>query len=224
MSKQTSTGKCGLCGKNFGKAAMTRHLKTCDLDGAKAPAVSKTEQPAGSAFHLLVEARHSAAYWMHLAVPAESQLAKLDNFLRGAWLECCGHLSSFTIGGEHYSSSPMDSDESGMEIRLGRVLQTGTVFFHEYDFGSTTELKLKVLGPWEGGTKKGVIKALARNDAPYVACNNCGTQQAAQICTECACDDKGWLCDACAADHECGEDMFLPVVNSPRAGVCGYTG
>ena len=216
MSAQPSTGTCGLCGKHFGKAAMTRHLKTCGLDKVKAA--------AGGAFHLLVEGRHSPAYWMHLAVPTGAQLYELDTFLRGAWLECCGHLSAFSIGGEHYASSSMDSYEPGMEIKLGRVLQTGTVFFYKYDFGSTTELKLKVLGPWEGGTKKGVIKELAQNDAPYVACNQCGTQQAAQICLECACDDKGWLCEACAADHECGEGMFLPVVNSPRVGVCGYTG
>jgi hypothetical protein len=32
------------------------------------------------------------------------------------------------------------------------------------------------------------------------------------------------LCQACAEDHECGEDMQLPVVNSPRVGVCGYAG
>ncbi len=36
--------------------------------------------------------------------------------------------------------------------------------------------------------------------------------------------DAGWLCDSCAEDHKCGEDMLLPVVNSPRTGVCGYTG
>ena len=118
----------------------------------------------------------------------------------------------------------MDSGEAGMGVRLSRLVDTGAVFFHEYDFGSTTELKLKVVGPWERATKKGVIQALARNDAPHIACNQCGTQQAAQICTECACDDKGWLCAACAVDHECGEDMLMPVVNSPRAGVCGYTG
>jgi len=34
----------------------------------------------------------------------------------------------------------------------------------------------------------------------------------------------GWLCDECAPKHKCGEDMLLPVVNSPRVGKCGYTG
>ena len=42
--------------------------------------------------------------------------------------------------------------------------------------------------------------------------------------TQCIYEDKGCLCDACAKSHECGEEMLLPLVNSPRAGVCGYTG
>jgi hypothetical protein len=25
-------------------------------------------------------------------------------------------------------------------------------------------------------------------------------------------------------EHECGEEALLPVVNSPRMGMCGYTG
>lgn len=36
----------------------------------------------------------------------------------------------------------------------------------------------------------------------------------------------GRLCADCADDHgeECDRPAFLPVVNSPRSGVCGYTG
>ena len=33
-----------------------------------------------------------------------------------------------------------------------------------------------------------------------------------------------WLCEDCAKTHECGEEMLLPVCNSPRLGVCGYCG
>ena len=34
----------------------------------------------------------------------------------------------------------------------------------------------------------------------------------------------GLLCEDCAKTHEGGEDMLLDVCNSPRMGVCGYTG
>jgi hypothetical protein len=42
--------------------------------------------------------------------------------------------------------------------------------------------------------------------------------------------DCGWrtrsnsFCQDCLVEHECGEEMALPVVNSPRMGVCGYAG
>jgi len=32
------------------------------------------------------------------------------------------------------------------------------------------------------------------------------------------------VCEGCAGEHECGEEMLLPVVNSPRVGMCGYEG
>jgi hypothetical protein len=220
MSQTTSMGKCLLCKGSFNRAAMTRHLKTCGLPSPKAE-----KQTLNQSLHLFVEARYSTAYWMHLAVPGAAQLSTVDNFLRRIWLECCGHLSAFTIQGTRYSSSPMsDDDELGMGKRLGVVLEPGMSCFYEYDYGSTTELKLKVVGLREQATKKSGVQLLARNDAPIVACDQCGNHPAIQICTECAWEDKGWLCEACAADHECGEDMFMPVVNSPRVGVCGYTG
>jgi hypothetical protein len=196
---------------------MTRHLKTCP------PPESKL-LPERS-FHLFVEGRYNKVYWMHLAAPVEAPLSSVDAFLRRIWLECCGHMSAFTIAGKRYASTPMkDLGEAGMGARVGRLLQPGMAFSHEYDYGSTTELNLKVIGLRDHGTKQGAIELLARNDAPQVPCDRCGSQPAVQICTECAWEDQGWLCESCATDHECGTEMCLPVVNSPRAGVCGYTG
>ena len=76
--------------RSFVKAGMTRHLKTC---GEPSPS-------AKPGLHLLVEGRYAKEYWMHLAVPAASPLERVDAFLRKIWLECCGHLSAFTIAGE----------------------------------------------------------------------------------------------------------------------------
>lgn len=68
------------------------------------------------------------------------------------------------------------------------------------------------------------IQILARNEAPEIFCEECGKFPAVQICMDCRWEGPGWLCQTCAEDHECGEEMMLPVVNSPRSGVCGYTG
>ncbi len=113
--------------------------------------------------------------------------------------------------------------ERGMGIELGKVLKPGLEFFHDYDFGSTTHLRLKVVAEREGIVKKGkkAIEVLARNEPPTIRCTACG-KPATYISTE---SDDAW-CDACAEEHE-GDyayEMSLPVVNSPRMGVCGYTG
>ena len=63
-----------------------------------------------------------------------------------------------------------------------------------------------------------------QNAQPIIPCDGCNAKSAVVICTACMWDNAGWLCEACAQTHDCDEDMFLPVVNSPRTGVCGYTG
>ena len=195
---------------------MTRHFSSCGQPGASLLS-------PGPSFHLLVEARDAHAYWMHVALPVNATLGKLDKFLRETWLECCGHLSSFEIAGERYVSLP-EGGESGMKRPLQQVVGVGTSFSYEYDYGSTTELKLKVAGVRTEGTPKGAAQLLARNEPPSILCQSCGTEPAAQICVQCAWDEVGWLCPACADSHSCEEEMRLPVTNSPRAGVCAYTG
>jgi hypothetical protein len=94
---------------------------------------------------------------------------------------------------------------------------------YEYDFGSTTELTLKVLAQREvvGPTK--AIEVLARNILPVASCDECN-KPAAHVCEPCLDKGKGYLCADCAKEHEHpGYKKLLPsTVNSPRAGVCGY--
>ena len=225
MTKQTSTGKCALCGGTFSKRAMTKHVTSCKQKESVSETPSGTRTPQKTkSFHLVVEGRYSPEYWLHLEVPVDTGLDVLDDFLRQIWLECCGHMSAFNIEGKTYSVRPMDDfDETDMDIDVGHVLYPGIKFYHEYDFGTTTALALKVVAETEGRNKDKSIQVLARNDPPAIKCLSCG-QAATQICTDCSWSGEGWLCDKCAAEHECGEDMLLPVVNSPRVGMCGYTG
>ncbi|GFP19001.1 hypothetical protein HKBW3S03_00505 [Candidatus Hakubella thermalkaliphila] len=225
MTRYMSEGKCSFCNATFSKAAMTRHLKSCKQRKAasETPAEKRNLQKTKS-FHLVVEGRDLPEYWMHLCAPANATLEDLDDFLRDIWLECCGHLSAFTIEGTIYSISPMrEYEERGMKIRLGDILGPGMKFYHEYDFGTTTDLTLRVVSELEGEAKSKSMQLLARNDPPPIACESCG-KIATLVCTECIWSGGGWLCDECAREHECGEEMFLPVVNSPRVGMCGYAG
>lgn len=224
MAKQISSGKCNLCGGIFSKADMTKHLKTCKERNSVGEKSSGRGAGNAKSFHLIAEGRYAPDYWLHLEVPPNAKLATLDDFLRNIWLECCGHMSAFTIKGTTYSVAPSaELDDESMDVKLNDVLKPGMEFFHEYDFGSTTHLTLKVVSEQESKSKGKTIELLARNEPPPIPCQACG-KMATQVCTECLCSDEGWLCDGCAEEHECGEEMLLPVVNSPRVGTCGYTG
>ena len=197
---------------------MTRHLKAC-----------RGSSPEGVAskpcYHLVVEGGYKPVYWLHLAVRTDATLAELDRFLREIWLECCGHLSAFNINGQSYiSDHPESAGERGMAVPLKRVFYEGLQLSYEYDFGTTTELRLKVAGVREDLPARNAVFLMARNDPPRWACEQCSAHPATHICPECACMQQGCLCDACLEDHECDPDMILPMVNSPRVGQCCYSG
>lgn len=228
MPRITSTGQCNFCNETFSKQAMTRHLTRCRSQ--RPPQKGKPRKT----FHLLVQGQYLPEYWLHVEVPAAAALHLLDAFLRDIWLECCGHLSAFTIEGVRYEldtggidvmwSEIFGSPEPtrGMSARMDLALRPGLKFLHEYDFGTTTTLALKVVAEQESVLPKDAINILARNHPPPIPCGKCG-QPATDICGECMDSPNGWLCESHAAKHK-HSDMFLPVVNSPRVGQCGYTG
>jgi Plasmid pRiA4b ORF-3-like protein len=230
MTRQISKGRCTFCHRELSKASMTRHLASCEQRVAlQAEAGSHQKAQKTKAFHLVVEGYRLPMYWMHLQVAAGITLATVDRFLRGTWLECCGHLSVFRIGGLNYyvdgdqDAYWWDMRRKNMQVKLEEVLSPGQTCSYEYDFGSTTELLVKVLSEYEVDMKGKVIQILARNSLSIIPCDGCG-ELATSFCTHCIDEDKGYLCDACAKQHVCSEKMILPRVNSPRAGVCGYTG
>lgn len=141
-----------------------------------------------------------------------------------------GHLSSFTIEEKEYDIEPLpERGNRSMEIILNKVLRPGLVFGYEYDFGSSTYLTLKVIsyavGKKEGRGKS--VRVVARNDPILYVCAACKKANATNICTVCLSEKdrkRTSFCDNCMKRHKCGEDMALPIVNSPRSGECGYTG
>ncbi|MGH7452415.1 MAG: IS1096 element passenger TnpR family protein [bacterium] len=220
MAKSTTDGQCLFCKGTFSKQAMSKHLDACE----KRKSSKKASASPQRAFHLLVEGRYAPEYWIHLEAAANATLQDFDGLLRNLWLECCGHLSAFTIAGQTYSSTVMDEfGDKNMRVPLGKVLYPKMKFNYEYDFGTTTELTLKVVAERESAIKRGDIMLMARNDQPFYPCNECG-ENATQVCCQCVYEGEGWVCDDCAEDHECGEEMLLPVVNSPRVGMCAYAG
>jgi hypothetical protein len=220
MSRQISRGKCVFCQNDYARTGMSRHLEACK---ARQAALAATDAPPTRLFHLAVQGTYNPIYWMNLEVPASATLYDLDHFLRDVWVECCGHLSMFKIVTRRYMSSvEWDwDDDPDMGVELGQVLAPGLKFSYEYDFGTTTYLDLRVVAEREGAAMEGQsVQIMARNDPPDYRCEECG-EPATLICVHC---DYPLLCNKCGETHACGEDGFLPVVNSPRMGMCGYTG
>ena len=203
------------------QGSMTRHLKSCkSRAGEDTP--RRGRRPA-KGFHVIVEGKEEKDYWMHLEVPANARLEDPDDFLRETWLECCGRLSAFTIGDVEYFNYPVESYDQDMSHRIGRLLDVGSRFIHEYDFGTMTELSLRIV--WEGNIQSRDIRILARNLPPALACYSCGAPATKALAMWRYFDER-FVCDDCAI-REAGEDdegMMLPLVNSPRVGTCAYTG
>ncbi|GCE04701.1 hypothetical protein [Dictyobacter aurantiacus] len=103
-----STGICSFCQTEVSKARMTQHLKHCQqrLASFEPQKKSGARRQTGKLLHLLVEGQYNPQYWMHIEIPASESLLTLDDFLRATWLECCDHMSDFTINGIHYTMEP----------------------------------------------------------------------------------------------------------------------
>jgi hypothetical protein len=217
---KASSGRCLSCSQDLPVNQMVRHLQECSL-------ISR-QKATGRLFLIKATAKYNPAYWLFIESDCSSSLEKLDGILRATWLECCGHLSCFTIDDKEYHIHPdsgFGEKHKDMKIRLDKVLTAGTSFNHEYDFGTTTELTLKVISQYDGKIKDNV-RVLAINNPPAFKCTSCG-HDATMVCSACHFnegEDDGILCKKCLENHECGEEMGTPIVNSPRTGMCGYEG
>lgn len=219
MSQIKTKGTCQLCNEVFSKGGMSTHLRRCLKSQPKG-------EPDQVLYHLRVEGAYEPMYWLHLEIPATETLYTLDHFLREIWLECCGHLSGFNIEGRRFENSPVEdfwgSTES-TEIALGDILKPKMKFGYLYDFGSTTELSLQVIGQREGAPINQYIAILARNEAPEITCEKCKETPAKWAYSGVFLNGEHWLCDPCHKEYG-SEEMALPIVNSPRVGVCDYIG
>ena len=208
MQEIISTGKCRICDKEFSQSGIKKHILSCNKDNEKEKV-------------FLVRAE-AGPFWVYFEIETKKTLKHLDQFLRDLWLECCGHLSAFTIKNQRYSvyEQELDYDEKSMNIKLKEILKPNLKFNYEYDFGTTTDLSLECLKEKKGS--KG-INIIARNNPIDFKCEKC-KKPAELVCVQCIWDGKGFVCSKCLRQHKCIEPDFLPIVNSPRMGMCGFTG
>ncbi|MDR0755110.1 MAG: hypothetical protein LBF04_06960 [Prevotellaceae bacterium] len=243
-----SEGKCLFCGETFAKAGINRHLQSHLKQKAKENTAGQSYllkvEPNPSWGY--------SYYFLSLWVDGSATMKNIDDFLRGIWLECCDHLSAFTKpqkrqpgGGmwnvfeveELLEKGKIKEYENLMEELKGEIpmrRKTNKVFYkglkleYKYDFGSSTELLLTVMEEYPVKADEKIV-LLSRNEPLEWLCETCKKEPAILICTVHDWDEDSIFCSKCAKKHakkcEDFEDYAaLPIVNSPRMGVCGYDG
>jgi hypothetical protein len=90
----------------------------------------------------------------------------------------------FGFGREFGSISTPRSAERSMTVRLRNALPfSGESLEYEYDFGSTTNLELRVTGERSGRPGRSTVRLLARNAPPKVTCGVCARHAIVITCS-----------------------------------------
>lgn len=160
------------------RTGIAKHLQTCKKRVDLCEKAEKTEKY----FELLLYGAYNKYYWLIIQIKENATLDDLDRFIRDIWVECCGHLSAFEIDGVSYEREPDDDFGWGEPAKstnhtLKQVLTTGMIFNYEYDFGSTTEIMVKVLDHYSAQKQNEKVVILSRNNPPEFACSICGNSR-----------------------------------------------
>jgi hypothetical protein len=196
---------------------MGRHLTTCPRRQEQVAAATGKPQ---TLVHLRIQDGYEGAFWFDAEVRGTATLADIDSYLRGIWLECCGHMSRFSLGG-------WGGTEISKSRRVEAVFADGVELIYIYDFGTESVSRIKAVGSRHATPlSRRPIVLMARNLVPEAACVECDGP-ASHLCLECQqeWESPGTLCTQHAKIHP-HEDYGEPIeiVNSPRLGLCGYTG
>lgn len=215
-----SKGQCVYCKIEGAKNGMAKHLTTCEKRQALMHEAEHSKRDRETLYHLRIQDAWRPDFWLDVEIGSSRTLKDLDFYLRSIWLECCGHLSQFSLGGG-------PAGEIALKRRVDEAFKRTDQLTHIYDFGTTSETVLKVVETREGrATTTHPIALLARNLPPEAKCKEC-SQPAAWLCMECIIEQEEWgtLCEQHAKKHP--HDNYgepIPLVNSPRLGMCGYEG
>ena len=174
--RSNSLGLCRLCNRSFSRLGIASHITSCRIRtvGREWGLPDRGNDDMVRSYHLEMWDGNDPDFWMHLEIATHLRLETLDEFMRQDWMECCEHLSRFTVNGEKYDSHLFDNDPaSPMTVALGEVAGiTKEPFLYEFDFGSTSSARMKVVS--SGWSKWPGIRILARNDLSFYSCDTCG--------------------------------------------------
>jgi hypothetical protein len=219
-ARRQTKGTCTFCAQVIAKQSVAKHLSACATYQARLETAGQKTSASETLYHLRAQDAYNKAFWLDLEMTGSATLQHLDSYLRAIWLECCGHLSQFSVGGWR-------GEEIAPRRKIRTVFQPGIELTHIYDFGTSSETVITMIATREGKPiTNRPIALLVRNQMPESPCIEC-QQPAEWFCHECLIEENRWgtLCDMHAKTHphdNYGEPVRL--VNSPRLGMCGYDG
>src|SRR3989337_1737308 len=151
--KPQSRGKCQYCGEETAKGGMTKHLVKCENRAQAIQTADAGKKPEETIWHVRVQDAYGKDFWLDIEMRGSATLEKLDAYLRAIWLECCGHLSKFSVGG-------WGGREISKSQRVGEVLTDGAeaVLAGSCPFAAATPGQ----NPATGSTGIHVTKSAAR--------------------------------------------------------------
>ena len=117
----SNTGTCFLCNEEVNHRSITKHIEKCLGNDA-------SHQPSETECIFLIKVYCGKEFWLYIEINGSAKLEDLDYYLRGVWLECCGHMSQFKINGQRYSY------DGGMNKIIHRTLKVNAEFDYVYDF------------------------------------------------------------------------------------------
>jgi hypothetical protein len=215
---------CKTCPAKFFKKDIITHQNTC--------IVSTNKHKSGYLIRFVSYGQNNNQYYMYALFDASSTFSDIDIFLKEMWVECCGHLSGF---------SNLNSQIKIKNSTLISKYPNQSTFLYEYDYGSTTQVFfefIEILNLNKKTKTKQPIELLLRNDPPYIKCYSCDKNSVfyyedMSFCRE---DSYGFYLEKPKEIKETKvikktkepkeiriqKEYLLPILNSPRSGVCGY--
>ena len=211
-AKENDRDICVFCGKELDCGSMQKHLKECVRIGHE----------AGNTPYLMlrVTCPNEEDFRMYLEVKKDTSLKQLDQFLRDRWLECCGHMSAFLVNEEEYYSYCDEPGMRGMSAKLETLVNVGDTFLHQYDFGSPTDLVIEVIDEYTAKDRRKKVVLAAQNIMPKYSCVRCGKPAKLVFRPDMGPVKESVFCEECGRKEK--DARMLPLMNSPRTGVCGY--
>lgn len=244
-------GQCPYCEKSYAKRGISRHLISHLTEKAEGNKKGKSflieVKPHPKYWR-------DNPYFLSLWVDGRIVMGDLDDFLQAIWLDCCGHMSEFSDPSKYGPSFDWQNDmtnmisfmekvlegrmsqrdmkqgpdlgEIGDDQKAAKILKKGLKLDYVYDMGDSTYLQISVIEEFDCQADERIV-LLSRNEIPLFNCEKCNTNPGVAILMGEV--EFGILCKACfeqelEKDPELDDEGYLPMVNSPRMGVCGYVG